>query len=66
VRENSIGGKPGVTRTSHKPFEVSSEKSSYFVDVVKDKRTKNYNLEFNRDSSGDETFLTPFTSRGSL
>ncbi len=41
VRENSIGGKSGVTRTSHNPFEVSGEKSSYFVDVVKDKRTEN-------------------------
>jgi hypothetical protein len=33
------------TRTSNKLFEVSrSEKSWCFVDVVKDKRTKNNNL----------------------
>ena len=37
VSENSTNGKPGETRTSHNPFEVSrSEKSQYFVDVVKD------------------------------
>ena len=47
VSENSTGGKSGVTRSSVNPFEVSRrEKSQYFVDVVKDKRTKNNNLEF--------------------
>jgi hypothetical protein len=47
VSENSTGGKPGVTRTSNNSFETSrSEKPQYFVDVVKDKRTKNNNLEF--------------------
>ncbi len=46
VSENSTGGKPGATRTSNNPFEASrSEKPLYFVDVVKDKRTKNNNLE---------------------
>ena len=36
------GGKPGGT--SNDAFEVSrSEKQPYFVDVVKDKRTKNNN-----------------------
>ena len=45
VSENSTGGKPGATRTSNNPFEASrSEKPQYFVDVVKDKRTKNNNL----------------------
>ncbi len=34
------------TRTSHNPFESSRiEKPQYFVDVVKNKRTKNNNLE---------------------
>ena len=47
VSENSTGGKSGATRTSNNPFEASrSEKPQYFVDVVKDKRTKNNNLEF--------------------
>ena len=47
LSENSTGGKPGATRTSCNPFETSrSEKPQYFVDVVKDKRTKNNNLEF--------------------
>ena len=36
-----------MTRSSVNPFEVSRrDKSQYFVDVVKDKRTKNNNLEF--------------------
>ena len=31
VSENTSGGKPGVTRTSRNPFEVSrSEKSQYY------------------------------------
>ena len=47
VSENSTGGNPGVTRKSDHPFETSrSEKPQYFVDLVKDKRTKNNNLEF--------------------
>jgi len=42
VSENSTGGKNDATRTSNNPFETSrSEKPQYFVDVVKDKRTKN-------------------------
>ena len=48
VSENStfVGGKPGATRTSNNPFEASrSEKQQYFVDLVKDKRTKNNNLD---------------------
>ena len=45
VSENSTGGRPGATRTSHNPFEASRiEKPQYFVDVVKDKRTKNNNF----------------------
>ena len=45
VSENSTGGKPGVTRTSNNPFEVSrGENPQYFVDVVNDKRTKTHNL----------------------
>jgi hypothetical protein len=44
---NFTGGKPGATRTSRNPFETSrSEKTQYFVDVLKNKRTKNNNLEF--------------------
>jgi hypothetical protein len=47
VSEKSSGGKLGATRTSRNPFEASrSEKLQYFVDAVKDKRTKNNNLEF--------------------
>ncbi len=47
VSENSTGGKSGVIRSSDNPFEESRrDKSQYFVDVVKDKRTKNNNLEF--------------------
>ncbi len=46
VSENSTGGKSGATRTSNKPFEASRSEKQYFVDVVKDKRTKNKNLEF--------------------
>ena len=46
VSENSTVGNL-VRRTSNNPFEVSrSEKPQYFVDVVKDKRTKNNNVEF--------------------
>ena len=47
VCENTTGGKHRGTRTSLNTFELSrSEKSKYIVDVVKDKRTKNNNLEF--------------------
>jgi len=48
VGENSTGAKSIVIRSSVNIFQVSkSEKSQYFVDVVKDKRrTKNNNLEF--------------------
>ena len=47
VSENSTGGKSGVIRSSGNPFETSRrDKPQYFVDVVKDKRTKNNNLEF--------------------
>ena len=47
VSENSTGGKSDATRSSDNPFEVSRrDKSQYFVDVVKDKQTKNNNLEF--------------------
>jgi hypothetical protein len=36
-----------LVRTNHNPFEVSrSENPECFVDVVKDKRTKNNNHEF--------------------
>jgi hypothetical protein len=43
--KNCTGGKSGATRTSNNPFESSrSKKPQYFVDVVKDKRTKNNNL----------------------
>jgi len=42
VSVNSTGGKHFETRSSNNPFELSrSEKTQYFVDVVKDKRTKN-------------------------
>jgi hypothetical protein len=47
VSENSTGGKSGATRTSNNPFEtLRSAKSQSFINVVKDKRTKNNNLEF--------------------
>ena len=47
LSENSTGGKSGVIRSSGNPFETSRrDKPQYFVDVVKDKRTKNNNLEF--------------------
>ena len=50
VGESSTGAKSTTIRTSVNIFEVSkrdSDKSQYFVDVVKDKRrTKNNNLEF--------------------
>jgi hypothetical protein len=42
--------KSGATRTSNDPFEASrSEKPQHFVDVVKDKWTKNNNFEFLTD-----------------
>ncbi len=45
--ENSTGGKSAVIRSSGNIFESSRrDKSEYFVDVVKDKRTKNNILEF--------------------
>jgi hypothetical protein len=44
VGENSTGGKSGVIRSSGNPFETSRRDTpEYFVDVVKDKRTKNNN-----------------------
>ena len=47
VGENSTGGKSGVIRSSVNIFEVSRrDKPQFFVDVVKDKRTKNNILEF--------------------
>jgi hypothetical protein len=47
VKENYTSGKSGATPTSNNPFEVSrSENPQYFVDVMKDTRTKNNNLEF--------------------
>ena len=47
VSENSTGGKSGTTRNGSNPFETSRrDKPQYFVDVVKEKRTKNNNLEF--------------------
>jgi hypothetical protein len=47
VGENSTGGKSGVIRSSGNIFETSRrDKPQYFVDVVKDKRTKNNILEF--------------------
>jgi hypothetical protein len=47
LSENSTGGKSCATLTSNNPFEASrSEMPQYFVDLAKDKRTKNNNLEF--------------------
>jgi hypothetical protein len=47
VKENYTSGKSGATPTSNNPFEASRSKNpQYFVDVVKDTRTKNNNLEF--------------------
>ena len=47
MSENSTGGKSCATLTSNNPFEASrSEMPQYFVDLAKDKRTKNNNLEF--------------------
>ena len=47
VSENFTGRKSGVIRNSANPFETSRrDKPQYFVDVVKEKRTKNNNLEF--------------------
>ena len=49
VSENSTGGKSGTTRNSDNPFdseESRRDKLKYFVDVSKDKRTKNNNFEF--------------------
>jgi hypothetical protein len=59
--ENSTGGKPGVTRTSHNPFETSrSEKSQYFVDVVMVKH------EYHRDREGPRGISTViiYTQKG--
>ena len=62
MSENSASAKSGATYTCNNPFESSrSENPQSFVDVLKDKRTKNNNLEF---LIGDVTFLTPFMTRG--
>jgi len=64
----TAGVKSTVIRTSVNIFEASRrDKSQYFVDVVKDKRTK---TTFLNSCSGSATFLTPFcctfTTRESL
>jgi hypothetical protein len=48
VSENSTGGKSsGDIRNNTNIFETSRrDNPQYFVDVLKDKRTKNNNLEF--------------------
>jgi hypothetical protein len=67
VSDNSTayGGKSGATHTSNNPFQACrSEKPQYFVAVVKDKRTKNNNLEFLIGCG--VTVITAFMTRGSL
>jgi hypothetical protein len=47
VNEISTNGKYGALRTSNNPLKASrSKKPQYFVNVVRDKMTKNNNLEF--------------------
>ena len=53
-------GKSGVTLNSVNPFEESrTDNPLYFADVVKDKRTKNNNLEYIRGLNGWCDFSDP-------
>ena len=64
VGENFTGGKSGEIRSSGNIFEESRrDKPQYFVDIVKDKRTKSNILEV---LIGCRDFPDPVTTRGIL